>query len=74
MSGVGAPTRERSPRVIEELTIYESKPWPFFDGASRESSTVSGAGGLLYISGSDILRFRAGPGSATSNLAELMAL
>jgi ribonuclease HI len=64
----------KAPRQIIEEVIDRSGSWLYFDGATQGNPLVCGAGGIIYISESHTVKFRAGLGHGTNNFAEIMVL
>ena len=48
--------------------------WACLDRAAQGEPSVGGVGGILYLSNSHLLKFKAGIGRSTNNKAELFAL
>ena len=46
----------------------------FFDGASQGDPPIGGAGGVIFIDGTNKISFKLGLGRATNNKAKLSAL
>jgi ribonuclease HI len=51
-----------------------SKPWEFFDGASKNNNLSCGGGDILHLSPDNSFKLKMGMGSETNNFTELMAL
>ena len=57
---------------VEE--IDQTYAWGYFDGSAAGDPMICGAGGILFISDSHYVSFKAGLGLGTNNYAELCAL
>jgi ribonuclease HI len=62
------------PRQIIEEVIDRSGSWLYFDGETQGNPLVCGEGGIIYISESHTMKFRAGLGHGTNNFVEIMVL
>lgn len=65
---------EEAPRQLVEEVIERTGAWLYFDGAAQGDPRISGAGGIVFISDSHVVKLKAGLGRGSNNFAELMAL
>jgi ribonuclease HI len=56
-----------------EEHINTTRPWDFFDGASKDDGVLCGGGGILHLSPTHSFKLKWGLGQGTNNYAELMA-
>ena len=61
-------------RISIDLVIDKEICCAFFDGASQETSTKGGVGGIIFINDSKFHKFAAGPEHASKNHGELITL
>jgi ribonuclease HI len=59
--------------VVEEL-VDHSKPWAYFDGASKNEGQICGEGVVLHMLASHSYNLKMGLGQGTNNFVEMMAL
>ena len=61
-------------RLVKEEDIDRTRPWGYFDGATKREQRSCGAGGILHLSKSHWFSFKAGIGEGTNNFMELSAI
>jgi hypothetical protein len=64
----------KAPRQYIEEVIDRFGSWLYFDGATQGNPLVCGVGGIIYISESHTVNFRASLGHGTNNFPEIMVL
>jgi ribonuclease HI len=47
--------------------------WAYFHGVAQDDPQVCGAGGLIYLKDSHVLKFKAGLGRGTNNFSEIIS-
>eukprot|EP00253_Pinus_taeda_P010347 PITA_10347 len=71
-SSLPPPEQSTAPNRDAPITINESFPWAFFDGASQQNR--AGAGICIFINNEQYFKASVGLGLGTNNFAELAAL
>jgi hypothetical protein len=56
------------------MTTNKSQAWGFFDGTRQGPQDFSSGGGILYLSDSNYVKFKAHLGVESNNYAEALGL